>query len=601
VIADERTKREERPQAAGGRPRVPIAALAGLVGVALAALVWLDHIATRRELMDLLRAQAAALTETIAAAARANDAAARQAQEQLAARLLDNARLIRDLDRLGQLDDARLQEIAARHGLFRVNVFDATGTVERGGAGIAPHGAGHGPGLGQGRGFRGGRGPGAGSGAGPEARRRGEGPRLLLDRLLGGEEEATSDVHQARFGQGARLAAGVRRSGGGAIILNVDASAVVALERQATLGALLADIVSSAPGVAYVAFDHAGESVARGDPPPATSAVGTASGERQITVQGRPVIEFARSLALAPNDTSQASLRVALRLDGVRQAERRMAVLVILSILVSLALAGLGVGTTWLRRRYALLSAEHARAQEALRRRDRLAAMGELAASVAHEIRNPLNAIGMSAQRLRREVLEPALAPSSAERGDADELLRVVENETRRINRTVQQFLDFARPPKLALRAAPLAALVTEAGGAIAAFAADRGVVLEVETTRAAEATVDADQLRQALDNLLRNAVEATEKGGTVRLTAESAAREHSIIVADTGAGISQDVLPRIFDLYFTTKANGTGVGLAVTQQIVTAHGGTLEVESSPGAGTTMTVRLPASEESGRA
>ena len=116
----------------------------------------------------------------------------------------------------------------------------------------------------------------------------------------------------------------------------------------------------------------------------------------------------------------------------------------------------------------------------------------------------------------------------------------------------------------------------------------------------AGTAVVDPAQLRQALDNLVRNAVEATPEGGRVSLAARREGGGHAIEVRDTGRGIEPDHLPRIFDLYFTTKADGTGVGLAVTQQIVTAHGGTIEVDSRPGAGTTMTVRLPAGEEGAR-
>jgi signal transduction histidine kinase len=104
---------------------------------------------------------------------------------------------------------------------------------------------------------------------------------------------------------------------------------------------------------------------------------------------------------------------------------------------------------------------------------------------------------------------------------------------------------------------------------------------------------VDAAQLRQVMDNLLRNAIEASSEGGHVTVAAKSGSRGHSIEVRDTGAGIAADDLPRIFDLYFTTKPQGTGVGLAVSQQIVSAHGGTIEVDSKPGEGTAMTIRLP--------
>jgi two-component system sensor histidine kinase HydH len=166
----------------------------------------------------------------------------------------------------------------------------------------------------------------------------------------------------------------------------------------------------------------------------------------------------------------------------------------------------------------------------------------------------------------------------------------------------VQQFLEYARPPRLAPERVDLGALVRDVGERARSLAGARGIAVEVEATEAGTALVDPAQLRQALDNLVRNAVEATPEGGRVSLAARRESGGHAIEVRDTGRGIEPDHVPRIFDLYFTTKAEGTGVGLAVTQQIVAAHGGTIEVDSRPGAGTTMTVRVPAGEgeEAGR-
>jgi signal transduction histidine kinase len=173
-------------------------------------------------------------------------------------------------------------------------------------------------------------------------------------------------------------------------------------------------------------------------------------------------------------------------------------------------------------------------------------------------------------------------------------------SETQRIDRIVQQFLEYARPPRLAPEVVDLGALVQDVGGRARSRAEARGVQIEAAASAAGNAVVDPGQLRQALDNLVRNAVEATPEGGRVSIAARRESGGHVVEVHDTGHGIEPDQLPRIFDLYFTTKANGTGVGLAVTQQIVTAHGGTIEVDSRPGGGTTMTVRLPAGEEKAR-
>jgi signal transduction histidine kinase len=112
-----------------------------------------------------------------------------------------------------------------------------------------------------------------------------------------------------------------------------------------------------------------------------------------------------------------------------------------------------------------------------------------------------------------------------------------------------------------------------------------------------ARALVDAGQLRQALENLIRNALDATPEGGRVEISLQSRGDGHEISVRDSGRGIDAADLPRIFDLYFTTKADGTGIGLPVSQQVVVAHGGRIDVDSAPGAGTRMTVHLPASQE----
>jgi signal transduction histidine kinase len=224
--------------------------------------------------------------------------------------------------------------------------------------------------------------------------------------------------------------------------------------------------------------------------------------------------------------------------------------------------------------------------------------MGELASTVAHEVRNPLNAIGMAARRLSREFSTPSSTPPDpADAAELNDLLGVVEGETRRIDAIVRQFLDFARPPALVRGVVDLQRFAHEVVEAHRPLAAARLVTLDLDAAGAGEADVDASQLRQAVDNLVRNAIEATPDGGVVRVRASRAGRDHILEVEDSGPGIAPEDLPRIFDLYFTTKAGGTGVGLAVTHQIVTAHGGTIEVESGPGGGARMTVRLPPGEE----
>ena len=568
------------------RPGALLVLAAIAVALGLVGLVALDYRATRGELVGLLREQAHALRESVAVAARSNRAASAFAAAQLGERLLDQARTLAVLDGQGRLTAVTLEAVTKRNPLFRVAVFAADGSREdtatesategehggRGPRGGWARGAGGGPGGG--RGWGGGRGPGGGG-------------AVLRQILEEGKAEVVTGAHASRWG-GERVAAGVRRTRGGAIVVTVDATEIAALEKPVSLESLLEEITTGSPEIAYTVFEHADGRLAFGEAPADAPA---SPGERSLTVAGRPVLEFAIDVPLAGGET--ARLRLGMRLDNVRSVERRMGLRLVASVAAASGLVALAFGLAGLRRRYGVLSDKHARAEEALRRRDRLAAMGELASTVAHEVRNPLNAVGMTAQRLKREFLG-ATPASAAEREELEELLSVMTSETHRIDRIVQQFLEYARPPRLAPEPVDLGALVDDVAGRARSRAESRGVRLEVEAGAPGTALVDPAQLRQALDNLVRNAVEATPEGGRVTLAARREGGGHAVEVRDTGRGIEPDHLPRIFDLYFTTKEDGTGVGLALTQQIVTAHGGTIEVDSRPGAGTTMTVHLPA-------
>jgi len=578
---------------------------------------WYDYTSTRNELLTLLVDQAASMRQAVAAAASLGEAASAQTQAAMAARLLDNGRLLRMLDARGGLTQVQLDEVARANRLFRITVLSATGERELS-SGIGGPPAGSGRGFGPGGGGSGGgglgRGPGGGRGGGADSAAVPGGPGsmgALADRLLsGGEAEAVSEVHGSRWDRGWRLSAGVRRLKGGAIVLNVDASEIAELSRRASIDHLLEDIAARAPEIAYVVLEDGTNRIAYGPLAEAATAAPTPTGAAfrsvpipqaleglaagEFIVGSTPVLEFTGPVDTTRDDSP--SLRLGLNLDGLRRAERRTLTRLTLSLAAALALGVVMIAFVVLRQQFGVLSEKHARAEEALRRRDRLAAMGELASTVAHEVRNPLNAIGMTAQRLRREFLNAGRAAPGPEETELRELLDVLGGETQRIDRIVQQFLDYARPPRLSLRRASLRDMLEAAAEALRAKAATRGITIDSDVAGAGDALFDPDQLKQAVDNLLRNAIDASPDGGRVRLEARREGPDHVIAVADEGPGIPADIVPKIFDLYFTTKADGTGVGLAVTHQIVEAHGGRIDVESSPGAGTRMSVHIPAEQ-----
>lgn len=559
---------------------------AAVLAGAMALAGWLDYRATTGELQAALRAEATALHTTVAAAARVQHAAAAEAERALGQRLLENARLLAVMDRRGGIDQATLDRIVGETGMFRLVVFEADGRRSYAG-GEAPVGSGRGPGGGAGAGVLHQGLGGGGLGFGPPA-----GSSRIAQRLLSGEmEELVSGAHASRGGGGERVAAGVRRASGGAIVLNAANRAARELDQVYSLDALISQVATATPALAYVILQDETGRVARGPLAGAIrpEAAPAGNAEALLIVDGVPVVERRGTVAL--DESRRADLRIGMRLDDIRRAERRSLIRITTGFSAVGALTVLALAFGSLRTRYGVLSERHQQAQDALRRRDRLAAMGELASTVAHEIRNPLNAIAMSAQRLAREYPIDSLPQNTRE--DAEELVGVIQREASRINTTVQQFLDFARPRPLNVRVTDLGSLVAEIAGAASALAGSRGVRLETDIEDAPSIAADPDQLRQVIDNLIRNAIDATPNGGIVSLWSGRAGGAAFIEVRDTGSGIAPDILPKIFDLYFTTKRDGTGVGLAIAHQIVAAHGGSIEVDSSPGTGTRMVIRLP--------
>jgi signal transduction histidine kinase len=248
--------------------------------------------------------------------------------------------------------------------------------------------------------------------------------------------------------------------------------------------------------------------------------------------------------------------------------------------------------------------------QSTLRYSRKLAALGRLSAGVAHEVKNPLNAMMIHLELLRQEFQPTAFtrrgvsrdaaaavaAPAAPDVDTADALSHVdiIAAEIRRLDEVVQGFIKFTRPEDLKLQSVSLGDLFAEVVPILQPEADRATVQVSVSCDGAPPVNGDPAMLRQAFLNLGLNACQAMPSGGTLRVECDSVrGRRVRITFTDTGVGVKPEHLKRIFDLYFTTKEKGSGIGLSMVYRTVQMHDGEIEVESTPGMGTTFRLLLP--------
>lgn len=231
--------------------------------------------------------------------------------------------------------------------------------------------------------------------------------------------------------------------------------------------------------------------------------------------------------------------------------------------------------------------------EQELRKRDRLAAAGTLAAGVAHEIRNPLSALELNLRLLRDEVV--SLHPP---REDVEGYFEILFAETRRLSRITSNFLQLSRPEPLAKAHLSVHHPLLQVVRLLEREAQEKKISLALDLAAGDPMVLgDSTKLEQVCLNILINAMQAMPAGGVIRIAStisrSDGRRFVNVSFSDQGAGISPENLPRLFDPYFTTRADGTGLGLAIADRIVTDHGGKILVESTVGTGSLMTVSLP--------
>jgi len=540
----------------------------------LGSVLYLGYRRNVADLRQLMMNEAERLIGITGIAAQAGIHALDEVEDLTARRLLDNAWLIERLSHDAIPSEETLAQIARDNDLHMINILDADGKSI----------------------VRSGQSDGLGGESGGTHR-----PEVEAV-LAGDDDQGIIGFMEGRYYSGKRYGVVVRRRKGGAVVVNADSWNMLAFRRSVGLGTLFRDI-GRREGIVYIvlqdeqgivaASEDVREMTRIGNDPFLLQAEKGEMGSRLTRYRDRNILEVASPLIA--DDYNLGIIRLGLstdEIDGIRMRAIRQFLLLFAAAMFSGALVLVFV---ILKQNYMILDAEHdrilgevRRMEEEQRRTERLASMGRLAAGVAHEIRNPLNAVSIITQRLKAE-----FTPTGDET-EYRKYLATVASEIARISQIVEQFLKYARPPKLSLTEVNLSVLVDEVTAIAGERARTEDIAVSADVSRDIVCRCDADQLKQALLNLVLNAVEACAAGGSASVAARKNGGEIVLVVRDTGPGIADDAMPKIFDPYFTTKEKGHGLGLSEVHRIVTAHGGRIDAENdTERGGAVFTVVLP--------
>lgn len=539
------------------------------------------------ELFRQTDAKGAALVDAVDANIRAAVLANSLLDELLEQRLLDNARLIDELLQFPRTDENTLKQVAAANRLSKIELLDANGRRLE----SMPT-------------------PGGRHRQEMIARMKNLPPEELQEqrrammpfmwgrrwRLPDQKAPPPPKIAEKKFWEGSVFGVAIgARSFPGIIAIHAQADYIVHFRKQIDVQRQVEEI-GRQPDIGYAAFfDNDFKVLAHTNPEfvkqrgeisfltgvqagrgLARRIVENADGTRHlaiartVSVNGSPIGVLEIGLSLSPNDTTW------------RRSLRSTAVLGSGILVVGI----LGLAVIFYNQRGHLRKVRTL--EEEINRKERLSALGDMAATVAHEIRNPLNSVSMGMQRLKAE-----FTPTE-NREEYARFLQLMQDEVLRLNATVEQFLSLARPLELHREEIRIDDIVREVVSLFAAEAKAAGVELRVDVAAdLPPLRADRNLLKQLLLNLLLNGAQAMPGGGALTVEAVQEDKLIRLSIIDRGVGIEPARLEKVFDPYFTTKAKGSGLGLAIARRIAEAHGGKISAASEAGRGAVFHLRLP--------
>jgi signal transduction histidine kinase len=506
-------------------------------------------------------------------------------EELISQRLLDNARLIDQLLRFPPVDQKFIQEIAALNGLRKIELLDLNGQPLK----VAPA---------QQRMEE------------MMARKREFHPEEFLEKrhammtfmwgrrwnLPRDESQPPPKVSERKFWEGSVFGVAIgARSFPGIIAVHANADYILNFRKEIEVQKQI-DELGRQPDIEHVALvGKDGRILAHTD----SRLLNQISKEPSIIAIQSNREPFGRMVEqtdgtrhydvvkpITVNGSDMGVLEIGLSLKPMKTAWRRALNSMIIFGLAILIVGILGMATIFYNQQNHLQKVKSLETE--ISRQERLSELGNMAATVAHEIRNPLNSVSMGLQRLKGE-----FTPIQ-DQDDYARFLDLMQAEVRRLNSIVEQFLSLARPLNLKPEPLSIETFLNDITTLVAGEASSSNVKIDLKVDPGLPSLqADPNYLKQLLLNLILNGVQAMPRGGTLAIEARADKNSLQLTVSDHGTGMTAETLTHIFEPYFTTKPNGSGLGLSIARRIAEAHGGTITVESEPGRGSRFRILLP--------
>jgi len=548
---------------------------------------------SRRLQSELLRqteAKGLALAEAMEASAKNAILGNSLIEKIVSQRLLDNARLIDQLLLTGPMDPNFLQEISAMNRLQKIELLDQEGepwtfpSPPEMPMGMREM-------MAEMRGMH---------------RDRPQQEQQMMIYMWGrrwvlpGEEnipqsQPPPQITEERFRQGSVFGVAIgARSIPGIIVVHANADYILNFKEEIGVQRQIEDL-GRQPDIDHVALlDNNFTFVAHTDPTligkqekedfVLTSQANGPTYTKVLGINGGRIYQLVKPISL--HDSPLGFLKIGLSLEPMEAAWRKSLWSIIILGSAILGVGILGMAAIFYNQHSHLQQIKNLEAEVA--RRENLSALGNLAATVAHEVRNPLNAISMGLQRLKAE-----FRPTQDE-NQYSRFIEIMRGEVQRLNSIVEQFLSLARPLVLKFETISMDDLLQELVLFAEGDAESSKVKINLQTSpNLPSVRADRNYLKQLLLNLILNGIQAMPDGGQLTVQAGTSRKNLTLTIRDEGVGIDPEVISRIYEPYFTTKTNGSGLGLPIARRIVEAHGGELSVTSEAGRGSSFHVTLP--------